>query len=171
MTSENEYRFPTIIGYTVKKIKEIDPTKQVGKTVIQKMMFFLTRENIIDSDYTLYHYGPYSSEISDNIDYAKQMGIIDLQWKDEAGYYAEATEKLEKFKHIINSEETEIIDKVIKKYYEFKAIDLSLIATAMYLKDHYRIPEKDLPQSVHALKPNFSKNFINDVLKTSKAFD
>jgi uncharacterized protein YwgA len=41
--------------YLVDLLKDVSP--QVGKTVVQKMMFLLDKKGVVNYDYSLYHYG------------------------------------------------------------------------------------------------------------------
>ena len=47
--------------YLVDKLEDVSP--QVGKTVVQKMMFLLDKKGVVNYDYSLYHYGPYSPAV------------------------------------------------------------------------------------------------------------
>ncbi len=75
-----------MIGYLVKELNEKYPDAQVGKTVVQKMMFLLNRMKICDFNYTLYHYGPFSSEVANELDYASDLGIVEIEWEEDKGY-------------------------------------------------------------------------------------
>jgi uncharacterized protein YwgA len=71
---ESIFRAAGLIGYLVKRLNEDNPDKQIGKTIVQKMMYLLSRKNIARFDFSMYHYGPYSSELSGEMSFAERNG-------------------------------------------------------------------------------------------------
>jgi len=67
---------PAIIYYLVKQLKEKYPDKQVGKTVIQKLMYLFESKSNGDFEFTMYHYGPYSSKVGEYVNIAEVLGLI-----------------------------------------------------------------------------------------------
>jgi len=61
-----------LLGYLVKSLKQKYPDRQIGKTVIQKMMYLLSRNGIMDFEFSMYHYGPYSSEVAGELNFAER---------------------------------------------------------------------------------------------------
>lgn len=54
---------------------------------------------------------------------------------------------------------------MIKKFGNFNAIELSLIATAFYLKDNFGVTDTNLVTVVHQVKQNHSVEYIKNVLQ------
>ncbi len=165
MVVESIFKNPTLIGYLVKRINMNDPNKQVGKTVIQKMMYLLTRNNIVDFNYSMYHYGPYSPAVSGELNFAENTGIVQIKWVDEKGYFIEATSKLKKFEKHIAKQEKQEINEIVEKFGSFNSIELSIIATAFFLKDNFGVSDTELVSMVHQIKQNHQVEYIESVLQ------
>lgn len=167
MVDKSIFTYPTLLGYLLKRMEKSYPDKQIGKTIVQKMMYLLTREGIVDFNYSMYHYGPYSSEVSGELDFANSTGIIDINWIDDKGYFINSTQKLENFETRLTEKNKQVVDKFVKKFGRFNAIELSLIATAFFLKDNFNIPNERIAEVVHNAKPKYSLEFIDSVLQNS----
>lgn len=100
-----------------------------GKTKFQKMIFLGKREYGLDVGYSFekYNYGPYSEELSRNLESLIDLGFIDVRteiFETEGPYPGvkntyliskkgrEIIEKIE----IFNSKETEMAEKIIKEW-------------------------------------------------------
>ena len=162
------FKKPALIGYLVKTLKKRYPNKQIGKTVIQKLTYILNRKEITDFHYSLYHYGPYSFQVSEELQFAEDIGIVSVKWMRDKGYFIDATDKLKEFENLLTDAEKEIIEKIANKYGKFNAVELSIIATALYLKDELHVPDNQLIDYIRRLKPNYSKEFIKDVLQKAE---
>jgi uncharacterized protein YwgA len=152
-----------VLSFVLKKINEAHKDKQIGKTIIQKIFYLLKRENIINLNFSLYHYGPFSSEVSEVIDYARENGFISVNWIDEKGFQIKTKNK----KHIpLDDDVKEKIQKIITIYSDLQANDLSIIATAFFAMDNYKIEEKNkLIEMVHSIKPMFEETTIRHLIE------
>jgi uncharacterized protein len=150
----------------VKRLNEDNPEKQIGKTIVQKMMYLLSRKNIAGFDFSMYHYGPYSSELSGEMSFAERNGIIKVAWKDNEGYFIRPSESAEQFFALLDDEERQAVDDFVSQFGKFNATDLFLLATALYLKDNFGIEENRLPEAVHNAKKKYSTEYIEKILKS-----
>ncbi|MEF8848943.1 MAG: type II toxin-antitoxin system antitoxin SocA domain-containing protein [Candidatus Thermoplasmatota archaeon] len=167
MKKENIFKKPALIGYLVKKFNEKHPHKQIGNTIVQKMMYLLSRQNIVDFNYSMYHYGPYSSEVSRELNFSENTGIVGSIWNTDKGRNIWAKETLDEFEEFIEEEEKDSINKIIDKYGKYRATDLAIIATGFYLRDRYDIPDEKLVEKVHSLKNKYTPEIIKKLLKDS----
>lgn len=165
MSGKSIFKNPTLIGYLVKKIRVEYPKRQVGKTIIQKMMYLLNRNDVVDFDYSMYHYGPYSSEVSGELNFAQNTGIIQVKWIDDKGYFIESTSKLKKFEKLITGGEKRAIDEIVERFGSFNAIELSIIATAFFLKDNFGVPNTELVNVIHQIKQDHTIEYIESILR------
>ena len=156
------------MGYLVKKIGEKDANKQIGNTLVQKMLYLLTRQDVVDFDYSMYYHGPYSSEVSGELSFAEDVGIVESEWNPDKGYFIKPASQLTKFESHVTENERQAIDGIVEKYGEFMAKDLSIIATALYLKDNFNTPDEDLVEKVHDLKRKYSAEHIEKLLEESR---
>jgi len=165
---ESIFKSSGMIGYLVKRLSEEYPGKQVGKTIIQKIMYLLTRNNIARFDFSMYHYGPYSSELSGELSFAEKNGIVKITWKDNEGYFIEPTTDADRFVALLDGDERQAVDEAVTQFGKFTAKDLSLIATALYLKDNFGVEDSKLAEAVHNAKKSYSPDYISKVLKAGK---
>jgi len=165
MTYESVFKYPALIGCLVKKIKDKYEGKQIGKTIIQKMIYLLGREGVGDFNYSMYHYGPYSSGVSKELYFAERAGIVDIQWIMNGGYDIGITDKLKTYLDEVTTEEETIINTVVEKYGSYSAVELSIIATALFLKDNYAVSPEELPRMVNNIKPQYDTPYIEKILK------
>ncbi len=165
MNAKSIFKNPALTGYLVKKINEKYPGKQVGKTIIQRMMYLLTRSKTVDFDYSMYYYGPFSSEVSGELNFAQDSGIIQIEWVDKKGYFINATTKLNDFDSLITDEEKSAIENITEKFGDFNAIDMSIIASAFFLKDNFGVSDTELVDVIHQTRQNHPSNYIKNVLQ------
>ena len=156
-----------MIGFLVKELLEQQPGKQVGKTVVQKMVYLLTKEGVADFDYSMYHYGPYSDKVSSELNFAEESGLIEIDWKLDKGYFIRPMDYLNKFEKHVDKREKDAIRRTVEKYGEFNAVQLSFITTALFLEDRFNVESSKLVEIVHRLKHNYAPEIIEDTLKKS----
>mgnify|MGYP000138560975 CR=1 FL=1 len=152
----------TIFAYLVSKLNE--KTEQVGKTTIQKMMYFLKRKGLVDYEYTLYHYGPYSFEVEGELIRLESTGIIDVSWDPDRGYFIRLAEGYDLAE--LETGVKEAIDFLVEKFGQKRARDLSLIATVLYF--YGRLSESEIIETVKSLKPQFSELEVRKALEVVK---
>ncbi|NHV06549.1 MAG: SocA family protein [Thaumarchaeota archaeon] len=157
-----EFKRLAVLSFLVAKLREKYPSKQIGKTVVQKMMYLLTRENVVDYKYSMYHYGPYSSELSSDLNLCEELGILTIKWDNEKGFDITLNEN--QYENKLSSEDKRKIEEIVDKYGHFNAKELSIIATALFLKTECENNE-DLIKVVASLKPDYDENTIRNILK------
>ncbi len=61
-------------------------TRRLGKTQLQKLVYFLQKSGVpLGYEYEIYHYGPYSFELSDDMDSLDSLGVLNVE-SDPNGY-------------------------------------------------------------------------------------
>ena len=158
MTDEKK----AIFTYLVSKLNE--KTDQVGKTTVQKMMYFLKRMGLVDYEYTLYHYGPYSFEVENELEQLESSGILNISWDPDRGYFIRLAEGYDLSEPGTSMKEA--IDFLVRKFGQKRAKDLSLIATVLYF--YSRLPENEIIETVKNLKPQFSELEVRKALEVVK---
>ena len=152
-----------MVSHSVKKLSEEYPDSQIGKTIVQKIMYMLTRERVIDFNYSMYHYGPYSAQVSSEINFAENIGAVEIDWISDKGYFIKP--KSDELEGVLSEGDKQAIDRVIDKYGGFNAIEISIIATALFVEDNFEVTDtEELVRVVTSLKPQYS-NRIKNILK------
>jgi uncharacterized protein YwgA len=167
--SESIFKNPAMITYLVKSIEKAYPGKQIGKTVIQKMVYISTIKGLLDANYSMHYYGPYSADVAGDLDFAESSGLLEIKWVNDKGYFVTSVpDKLEQLGEILNEKEKQEIDDIVARFGEYKANDLSIIATALYLRDKFELDNEKLVKSVNEIKDQYSASYIMHILEKSR---
>jgi uncharacterized protein YwgA len=144
-----------IICYLVRKLQGVSP--QVGKTVIQKLMYILERKNVGKYDYTLYHYGPYSSKVESLLNYAEFLKGVNVEWGVGRGYFIKPSVNVEHLEKSVSEDKKKTINDIVTKVGSLTAKDLSLLSTILYVENQENISsDEELINVVRSIKPLFS---------------
>lgn len=162
---ESLFKNPALLGYLVKATRDKYPEVQIGKTVVQKLIFLLSRKLPVDFNYEMYHYGPYSNDLDSELRFAENSSIIKIDWNEDYGFFIEPTDETNKFINLIKKEEKAAIDDIVNKYGKFRAKELAIITTALYLRDNYHFKDDKLPGIVHQLKQSYTEEEIKKILQ------
>ena len=163
---ESIFKGPALVAYLVKRMSETYPDKQVGKTVIQKLLFLLTRAGVVDFDYAMYHYGPYSAQAFSELNFAEDIGAVEIVWVPNEGYFITPGDN--SLEQLIDEKGKAEIHKIVEKYGAFSAVELSIITTALFVRDAFGVgSDEELVQVVASLKTQYSMNRIAHILKDS----
>ena len=162
--NESMLRGVAMVSHLVKKLSEKYPDSQIGKTVVQKTVYILTRDKVIDFDYSMYHYGPYSAQVSGEINFAENIGTVEIDWIPDKGYFIKS--KSNELEGVLSDADKQAINRVIDKYGMFNAIELSIIATALFVKDDFEVNDnEELVRVVASLKPKYGIDRIRNILE------
>ncbi len=104
----------------------------IGKTRLQKSAYFLeSKGGSRIFDFSYYHYGPYSEDLSDSIDDAHALRLVDLDWKN-----SQAGTRYAIFRSQVSSAD-EPQDhqrrKILNILGQYSAVELELAATTDFL--------------------------------------
>ena len=108
----------------------------VGKTRLQKSTYFLeAMEAGFGFDFSYYHFGPYSEELSASADEAQALELLHVSWKRalEGTEYAIFSSKAPEFGQDPKDNLRREILEILRKY---SSVELELAATAEFLKRH-----------------------------------
>lgn len=164
----------------ISKLAEQKPG--LGKTAMMKYIFLLQSvyKLPLGYEFDIYTYGPYSSEVMEDIDLARSFEVISI--KDinypmgQSGFEInpsrngrEAITEVEEFIVGYN----DVINQVIEKFGDMKAKELELITTIVYmyqtyLKNNISITIDNISQNVKDIKPHFH---IEEIKNQYEALD
>lgn len=148
----------------------------IGKTAMMKSMFFLqTIYNVpLDYQFEIYTYGPYSSEVMEELDFARQLGMIDIKWTNYPnglhGYSILAS-----YDDLVKTNYDNEIDKVISAFGSKTARELELLSTVLFVDrahstNKWNTEKTSICAEVQEIKPRFSMHEIEhgyDFMKTN----
>lgn len=163
---KGELQLDIIGSRLIEELNRIAPTKQVGRTFFQKLMYLLSLRIGLELYYDYYHYGPYSSVVAELLELLEQNGIVQSSWDPTKGYSLKAD--LPTQPSLEDNLEKEI-KELASRYKDFSAKELSIIATAFFLKQTHNIQEDNIAKMIQQLKPKISLDEIKRVLDQENA--
>jgi len=161
------YRYGLIVELA-DRLKDRCP--QFGKTVLQKMVYLLQEVYGVDCGYgfDLYTYGPFSSELLQDLDLVECMGGVDVVpvisrvggYQIVPGARSQALRKKAK-DFLANKKVSGSLDRLVGEFGRYSAKDLELRSTILYVvKDLKRsagsVSRTDLVRIVKEIKPKFT---------------
>ena len=143
-------------------------TKKVGKTFIQKAVYVLQDWLGWDSDYKfkLHYYGPYSSDLSDDLDILDELGLIEMVFNGH-GYDIGITKE---GKHFLGEHlETYMpnqpkIERAVSLVGQDDVRNMELIGTVLYFAK-LAGDEEEITALVKTVKPHFTDKTIEGTIK------
>jgi uncharacterized protein len=156
---------------------------QFGKTVLQKMVYLFQEIFKIDCgyNYELYSYGPFNSQLLNDLDYVEHIGGVNVLHVDsgKGGFQIKPGEKVEFFrekgKDFLNAPGVdEALTRLIDEFGEFGASELELRSTIVYVERELRgqgsMPTMErVAQVVKGIKPKFSDEDIRNTVDEIRA--
>lgn len=152
-------------------IKMSDTIPNIGKTAVMKCIYLLQTIKKIPLGYhfEIYTYGPYSSVVMDEIDYARQCGFISVESMTyptgQFGYQIKCNEygkDMVSKSTLVSNYETEIND-IMSEFGDKKASELELLSTIVFVATVYKLQSKEeITDLVEKIKPKFKKEYIGE---------
>lgn len=154
-------------------------SKAPGKKALQKLVHLIEELGGVDAGYrfSFYTYGPYSSDLTGDIDAVAGFNGIDVAYDAEENTYRITAGKkkdwvLDGGKVFLDRHAAEL-DRVIEKFGGRLAKDLELVSTIVYLRRH--VPESfdneaALVTHVRALKPKYTDDQMRKAFREVRAF-
>lgn len=140
----------------------------LGKTAMMKYIYLLQEVYKVPFgyEYSIYTYGPYSSTVMEDIDYADNIDIINVERQvydsGISGYHItlskEPKASIENDAEFVQ-EYMPAIQEMLSHFRAKNAKDLELITTIIYLYSSYaanKWPITEVIQNVHDIKPHFN---------------
>jgi uncharacterized protein YwgA len=153
-----------------------DNSFQFGKTALQKIIYILEEVFNVPCGYnfSLYTYGPFSSELAGDLDYLASLKGVSVSWANSGGYHiapgAEADYFIKKAEKFLEKNMNEI-DRVLNYFGEMNAKDLELRATIIFVFKNGKKKDEELVKEVSQIKPYFSIDQIRNAVDELKEKD
>ena len=165
MERERMFKKPALIRFVVEELHKKSPDKQIGKNLSTEVLLYTQERKILDLDYRMYYYGPYSSDFASEINFANDKGLIGISWKEDEGFFIESKTVTEDFNVLIDQNEIDAVEELIDEFRKYNAKEMSIIATAYYLLDNFETDKSELAEIILSLKPYLTAEGISRVLK------
>jgi uncharacterized protein YwgA len=160
------------ISYVAEKAKG---SPHLGKTAMQKLVYLIQELAVVPIGYRyrIYNFGPYSSDLAEDLSYVEYLKGIRIGFDTDLNSYMIEpgeksqflTEKADEF----FGRYREGMDRIIDEFGHQKARDLELISTVIYvaraLQSMKTYSEDALANQVQEIKPKFSAEEIRQTIK------
>ena len=156
---------PQDLGVIVGLIDRVtDQIPQLGKTQFQKLVYFLQETGIpLGFKYEIYHYGPYSFDLSNVMDTLDTLGVIDVS-TDPAGYGFHISTGRFSEKYQPQPKDIKKIEELLNVLGALTPANLEVKATLHFvnkvLQKRNQNDRESVIEKVQALKPRFDRRFI-----------
>jgi len=147
---------------------------KLGRTAMMKLLYFLQELRSVDLGYnfTLYTYGPFDSDVLEDLSYASALGVLRSQvvhYSGGYGYDIEPGDCAENIAADFEREHQEDVDWTLKHFGSRGAAGLELDSTLVFVDREAQeagigISDHDLVDRVKAIKPRFEKTEIEERL-------
>jgi len=157
---QKELRVASIVGLVQ------NAPSRLGKTQVQKLVYFAQQSGMpLQYKYEIYHYGPYSFELSHELGSLDSLGVINVQSDPRGfGFDISVGKFAERFK--LEPKYQRKIDKIICQFGSDSPAELEVKATIHFVQSVVKKKisagkvRSEVLQKVHALKPRFNGDFI-----------
>ncbi len=153
------------------------PTK-LGRTALMKCLFFLKVLKQVPMPYSfrLYTYGPFDSDVLDDLQYAEALGAVEgtlVEYARARGYEYQRGPKLEELERQAQdflTRHKESIDWVLREFGGRSAINLEMASTLVFIDrvSKGRVTVADLARKVHEVKPHLPIDTIETEARSLK---
>lgn len=72
------FKGSALIVYLVQRMQMFFHRNQIGKRIIKKMMYLISREKIVRFDYSMFHFGPHSAHAESELNFAKSLNLLQI---------------------------------------------------------------------------------------------
>jgi len=150
----------------------------LGKIQLQKMVYFFQEKGKdLGYTYVIFHYGPFSFELAEDIERLKTLRVLNIE-PDDAGYGYHITPGVHSNVFTTNDSvinaNTHALDTIIDTLGMMTASEIELVATIHYVFSVLRETNQgdireDVIRSVAELKPQFNSEQIAHALANMPA--
>ena len=160
-------------------VKNYESTIPIGKKAVQKLVYLCQDLYRVPTGYhfTLYTFGPFSRDLSADIDILSNLDVISVKYDDDHdAFHISPGTRCDKYiregSRFIASNEEKIV-RLLKQFRNRTARDLELSATMLYLIGHSpqgRNSDEDTVGKLLQLKPKYTKKEARARLSELKEF-
>ena len=151
----------------------------IGKTALMKAAFMLQQVKKLNLDYnfSIYTYGPYSSEVTEDVDdlVFKQLAISTIYHQNSyVGYELNVSDEGNAYAERLDQNSKTAIAEIVGFIKGKSAKDLELYATVIYIdrlyakNNSWEKHSNSIVEKVHEIKPHFKKDIIGSAFNMLK---
>ena len=123
-------------------LRLIDKKPEIGKTAVMKCIFFLQKAFGMKLGYPfeIYTYGPYSSDVSEDLDSLSFNNLISSEiytFNNFSAYKLTAADNATRLAQAISDDDNRRLDRVLELFGSETVKKLELFSTILYFADLY----------------------------------
>jgi hypothetical protein len=160
---ETERTNAALATYMVREIERLFPTITTGRSRLQKLLYVLSREGLVDLQFDLFFNGPYSDAVEGALGLAVRSGMLTVVRENgrsiiraRGGVPGRVTPGLR-----------EGADRCIRAYGFYDEKDLAILTTALFLEERHPLMPDELVKTVMEINPHFDMRRVCSLLDRS----
>jgi hypothetical protein len=161
---ENDDQEAALATFVVREIERMFPFRTVGRSLLQKLFFVLSREGIVDASFDLFLSGPFSERVESALDRAVGAGMLTAVKEN-------GRSSISARGGISGKVPPEIQSKAIRcmQCYGFNSdVDLAILTTVLFLQDRGCAGSDELARAVIAVNPRFDVRRVCSLVDRSE---
>jgi hypothetical protein len=156
-------REAALATHIVREIERMFPGRKIGRSLLQKLFFILSREGHVDVPFQLFMNGPYSDWVENALCRAVESGMVTAV-KENGRSDISARGGLS---GKVPAELQEKVSQCVRAYGFNDEGDLAILTTALYLEDNAKMGPDDLVKAVLAVNERFDVRRVCSLLDRS----
>ena len=148
---EKDDRAAALVAFMVDQIGRIFPTRSVGRSLLQKLFYILSRDDNVDAFFELFINGPYSDWVESALNQAAESGMLTTV-KENGRSIISARGGIAG--HVMPNLK-EKVNRCVHAYGFYGEEDLAILTTVIFLEDHGSFGPDELIKAVGTMNPRF----------------
>ncbi len=160
---DTDDREAALVTYVVSEIERAFPARSVGRSLLQKLFFILSKDGHIDASFDLFINGPYSDRVESVLSHAAELGMLTVS-KENGRSSISARGGIPFYVPLKLKEE---VNRSIRSYGFYEEGDLAILTTALFLEHHGFQGLDEMVRAVIAVNPHFELRRVCSLLDRS----
>lgn len=161
-----------VVSSVIKKWNEKGTRKKLGRTILQKLIYFLKEKEVpLSFEYSLHYYGPYSQDLSESLQWLQAEDVVKDQSKGPDSAYVPGI----KINEVIRLHSKELnkydeqINFVVETFISKDSSQMELLATTFFV-DHSAISAANIERTIREVKRIKGNKFTETEITEAVSF-
>ena len=160
---EMDNRAAALATFVVSEVERTFPTRTVGRSLLQKLFFLISRYEEVGASFDLFINGPHSDRVEYALGKAVDWGMLTVLMEDGRSNISARGGIMED----ISPELKEKAAQCIHAYGFYEESDLAILTTALFLEQYCIQGIDDMVKAVSSVNPSFDLRRICSLLDLS----
>jgi hypothetical protein len=159
---KNNERAAALTTYLVGEIERYYPARPIGRSLLQKLLYILSRNGNFEASFDLYFNGPYSDTVESAICQAEESGMLTV-YKENGRSCISARGGIS---GDVSPELKVRSSQCVLAYGFYEEMDLAILTTALYMERHFHGLD-ELIKAVFEVNPRFDMRRVCSLIDHS----